>query len=256
MAIALPPILARVYDWMRTHPCIHFSRREVAEALGISYYTARYALEELARRGLITKHVTWPPRRVFYHAYPPAPPPLPPPPPPPPKEEYIGSEETTGYDIFYNVDEEKYKVRDPKTKELIRTEDKLLIEVTCSMEDYEEGHDVPISLELTGMTLVEKKGIAEIGRLTARNSPIEKAIDRWLIEPVRGTIMEPGWTKLEKRFIGTIDYAFMGASEEPKRAYPCPAPDYPKLRLWMERRSRYIEYRRYPTRGCAEVECE
>jgi hypothetical protein len=294
--IRLPPTLLGVYDWMRAHACQHWTRRELAEALGIGYSTARYALEELTRRGLITRHVAWPPRRIFYHAYPPLPPPLPRLPPPPPKEEYIGDEETTGFDIYYNVEEEKYKIRDSTVihiryrygryrpsqelkvpdeidKEeasrlvesgyaewkLVRTEDKLLIEVTCSLEDYIEGHDIPITLELTGITLVEKMGIADISKLTARNSPIEKAVTKWLEDMVRDRPLEkPGWTKLAKSLIGTIDYAFMGQSEEPKRGYPCPkgAPDYPKIGVWLERRSRYIEYRKYPTVGCAEIEAE
>jgi DNA-binding Lrp family transcriptional regulator len=290
--IRLPPTLLKVYEWMRAHACEHWTRREVAEALGISYSTARYALEELATRGLITRHIAWPPRRIFYHAYPPLPPALPPLPPPPPKEEYIGDEETTGYDIFYNVEEEKYKIRDPTTIhvkyryppyrpseelkipevisreeaskfvewgyaewKLVRTEDKLLIEVTCSLEGYMEGHDVPITLELTGITLVEKMGISDIALLTARNSPIEKAVFKWLEDMVRDRPLEkPGWTKLIKSLIGTIDYAFMGQSEEPKRKYECPAPDYKKIGVWLERKSRYIPYRKYPTVGCDIIE--
>jgi len=168
--------------------------------------------------------------------------------------ELIGTEQTTGYDILYNADMERYLVRHPRTKELLRIENKLLIEVTCSIEDYMEGKDVPIALELTGMTLAQKMGKEEITKITDKEGPIKNAVFNWLMDLVKDRpAQKPGWEKLSKTLVGTIDFSYMGASEEPKREYPCKAPDYPKIRLWLERRSRYIEYRRYPTKGCAEV---
>ncbi|MEM2272574.1 MAG: hypothetical protein QXP56_07910, partial [Archaeoglobaceae archaeon] len=168
--------------------------------------------------------------------------------------EFIATEQTTGWDILYYSEGEKYLVRHPKTKELQRIESKLLIEITCSIEDYMEGHDVPIFLELTGATLVQKMGKKEITIITDKEGPIKNAVFNWLMDQVKDRpAQRPGWEKLSKTLVGTIDFSYMGASEEPKRNYQCKAPDYPKIRLWLERRSRYIEYRRYPPKGCGEV---
>jgi len=265
---------------MRSRACQHLSRREVASALGISYSSARYCLERLARLDLITKHVAWPPYRVFYHVYPPAPPP-PPPPPPPVIEEYIGDEEPTGLDIYYNTDEKKYKVREPdiihfradypphRTSEtlkipdqikdtearklirlgyaefkLVRTEDEIVIELTGSVETFED-HDVPCTLEITAITTVKEKDASEITRITRREGPMEEGLISWLVINA--------WGELARR-LDTIDFAFIGKSIEKKRGYPCVAPNYKKCAVWMERRSRYVARRRYPSVGCDEFE--
>jgi hypothetical protein len=230
--IRLPPTLLKVYEWMRAHACIHWTRREVASALGISYSTARYALEELARRGLITRHIAWPPRRIFYHAYPPLPPALPPPPRPPPREELIGSEEETGYDIWFNLDTRTYMVREPKTYRLIREERKICIELTASMKT-EGGHD-PITCEITVTTYVSGMGLSDVTRV---ESEMERGLMDWLLAE--------GWGMLLHAF-EVIGIAYNGEKTvEEARLYTWTVPDYPIAHVFMERKSAYIALRHY-----------
>jgi hypothetical protein len=169
--------------------------------------------------------------------------------PPIPVEEYIGPEETTGYSLFFNTETRKYSVRDPITKELLRTEDILIIETTASVETS-IGHDIPETgpmLEITSITQVDETDSSEIDRITAAEGPIETGLITWLIHE--------GWGELARAF-DTIDHAFLGKTEQPKRGYPCQPDDYPTIRLWMERRSRFVPHRRYPSTGCAEFEAE
>lgn len=173
--------------------------------------------------------------------------------PPIPEEQWIGPEETTGYSIFYNTETKKYPIRDPETKELLRTEDILVIETTASVETN-VGHDIPITLEITAITQVEyneekdkEYDAAEIDRITSPDGPIESGLILWLVRN--------GWGEVARAF-DTIDHAFLGKTEQPKRGYPCEPEFYPKIRVWLERRSRYVPHRRYPTSGCAEFDAE
>jgi len=166
--------------------------------------------------------------------------------PPIPVEEWIGPEETTGYTIFYNIETKKYSIRDPETKELLRTEDNLIIETTASIETS-TGHDVPATLEITVVTQVKETNSSEIYRVTAPEGPIETGLITWLIHE--------GWGELARAF-DTVAHAFLGKTEQHKRGYPCEPDDYPTVRLWMERRSRFVPHRRYPSSGCAEFDAE
>jgi ribosomal protein S25 len=222
--IRLPPTLLKVYEWMRAHACEHWTRREVAEALGISYSTARYALEELATRGLITKHVAWPPRRIFYHAYPPLPPAVPPPPKPPPGEELIGDEECSGYDIWFNLDTETYMVREPKTYRLIREERKICMELTYSIETH-EGHEVPLIVEITTTTLVEKMGLSDLINVA---KDIDRRLKDWLIENNWGNVIH-AVTKTGEAFNGEKHIEETGW-------YPWIVPDYPRVYVYVEKK--------------------
>lgn len=167
-------------------------------------------------------------------------------PPPIPPEELIAPEEITGYNIYYHTQDLNYPIRHPDTNELIRTESELVIEITGSVETR-TGHDVPMVLEITAITTVAEADLAEITRITRRNGPIETAVINYL----KGE----GWGPLA-RALDTIDEAFLGKSIEEMRGYPCVAPDYPTIAIWLERRSRFIRKRRYPSSGCDEIEAE
>jgi len=101
----------------------------------------------------------------------------PPPPPPPPPEQFIADEECSGYSIYYDLDNEIYNVRDPDTKELIRSEEKICLELTASIDTH-EGHDVPLTVEITTTSYVKQK---TIGELVTTERDTEKALRDYLI---------------------------------------------------------------------------
>lgn len=243
--MALRPELIEVYEYVRWQP-EWVSRKQVAEALDISYGAARYRLWKLARLGWLREFTTWPPRRIFYGLRPVKPPP-PPPPPPPLDEELIGDEEVTGLTIYYHTKKRKYMVRHPETAELVRVEDTLLIETTASLAT-DVGHDVPVNLEITAITTVTETSASEVFRITKENGPIELALILWMKQDLKFGALA--------RAVDTIDHAFMGQSQEGTRGYPCPAPAYPTLGAWVERRSRYIGFRKYPKAGCDHIQAE
>jgi hypothetical protein len=162
------------------------------------------------------------------------------------REEWIADEEITGLDIYYHLDEEVYHIRDPDTRELIRTEEELVIELTGSIVT-EVGHDIPTALEITAITTIKQKDNTEIKRITRREGPLESGLIGWLVHE--------GWGDLARR-LDSVDFAFLGKSIEHKRAYPCIAPSYPKTAIWIERKSHYVSKRRYPEKGCAEYDAE
>ena len=232
-----PPITPRleaVLSYMKERACEWISRREVAEALGISYWAARARLERLAALGLIEKRIQPRPRRVYYHYAPPKPPPpLPPPPPPPPEEIPIGPEECSGYQIYYHPDEKIYKIRHPETNELIREDKKLAVEWTGTI-DTNVGHDVPITLEITAVTYVTEADDTEISRI---ETEMDRRILKWLIET--------GWGPLARALEATSS-AYNGETHvKTAKLYPFTVPDYPQMHILCERRSRYIPERTY-----------
>lgn len=164
----------------------------------------------------------------------------------PPVEEFIGDELLTGLDIYYHLEDLVYNIRDPETKELVRTEKELVIEVTGSIRTR-VGHDVPITLEITAITTVSEADGTEIIRITKRMGPLESG----LIDYLKGT----AWGELARR-LDTMDHSFLGKSLEPRRSYPCEAPDYSSVAVWLERKSRYVKKRRYPETGCDYYEAE
>jgi len=164
--------------------------------------------------------------------------------------EYISIEETTGYLIFYSHEMTRYLIANPDTRELLRIEKGIVIETTGAIETEVGSTDTPISLEITAITNVEEMGLSDIERIIRADGPIESAILEWM--------KREGWGPLARKMDPeSISHAFMGKAEEPKRNYITTAPKYPKIAVWMERRSRYIPYRRYPVeRGYDIIEAK
>lgn len=148
----------------------------------------------------------------------------PPPPPPPPGEELIGDEAITGYTIFYHIENKNYPVRDPDTKELIRTETKICIELTYSISTS-TGHDVPVVVEITCTTYVKEKDRSAIFQA-------ERAID----EGLRHWLILNDWANLlsgfEKKGVG-----FNGENIIIERGwYSWAIPDYPRVHVLVEKK--------------------
>lgn len=160
--------------------------------------------------------------------------PPPPPPPPPPEEELIGDEAITGYDIYYNTETKKYVIRHPETRELIRTEDKLVIEWTGSLETG-VGHDVPMTVEITAVVAVKEFDGDDIINLTKEDGDYDTAL-YVKIDTVWGVTLLNALRKIG------ISYNGYSIAE---RWYPFPIHDYPIAHVFFERKSRYIKLRGY-----------
>ncbi|MEM2293384.1 MAG: hypothetical protein QXX41_08925 [Nitrososphaerota archaeon] len=163
--------------------------------------------------------------------------------------EFISVEAITGYLIYYSHEMAKYLIADPDTRELLRIESGLVIETTGTIETN-VGHDVPITLEITAITNIEGMDLADIERIIREDGPIESAILEWM--------KSEGWGALARKMDPqSISHAFIGKTVEPKRNYIVTAPKYRKIAVWIERRSRYIPYRRYPVeRGYDIIEAK
>lgn len=139
-------------------------------------------------------------------------------------EELIADEECTGYDIFYDVERKKYVVRDPKTKEKIREENKICMELTASIETS-EGHEVPVVVEITCTTYVKQMSLSE---LVKAEKAVEEGLRKWLIEQ--------GWEALMHGF-EKVGVAYNG-EEHIKKAgrYTWFVHDYPRVNVLVEKK--------------------
>ena len=144
--------------------------------------------------------------------------------PPPVREERVADEECTGYDIFYDLDDKIYNIRDPETRELIRRENKICMELTASIETG-GGHDVPVVVEITCTCYVKEKGLTD---LIAAEKKVEASLREWLIEQ--------GWANLIHAFIKE-GVAYNGEEHVKAEArYPWFIPDYPKVHVLVEKK--------------------
>lgn len=130
----------------------------------------------------------------------------------------------TGYDIFYDVERKKYVVRDPKTKQKIREENKICMELTASIETS-EGHDVPVVVEITCTTYVKQMSLSE---LVKAEKTVEEGLRNWLIEQ--------GWEQLMRAF-EKVGVAYNG-EEHVKKAgrYTWLVHDYPRVNVLVEKK--------------------
>lgn len=159
-------------------------------------------------------------------------------PPPPVREERVADEGCSGMDIFFDLDDKIYNVRDPDTRELIRREDKICLELTASI-DTEEGHDVPVAVEITCTCYVTK---LDLSTLIKTEKKVEQALRNWLIEQ--------GWGSLIDAFMkeGVL---YNGEKHVHDVAlYSWFIPDYPKVHAFVEKK----EPRRRSYSGDFEVE--
>lgn len=153
-------------------------------------------------------------------------------------EEWLGDEACSGNDIWWNALNKQYVVRKPRTKgqligELVRREKKLGITYTASIETG-KGHDVPLTVEITTVTLVREKDLAAIAE-------VERQLDRktmdYMVQNAWANLM-PSFEKKGIEFNG--EHHILNI-----RLYPFKVPDYPTAHLLIERKSRYIPDRKY-----------
>jgi hypothetical protein len=145
------------------------------------------------------------------------------PPPPPPGEEIIGDEGITGYTIYFNFETEKYPVKD-ENGNLIRTENKICIELTYSISTS-TGHDVPVVVEITCTTYVKEKSRTDI--LQAQRD-IDEALTHWLILNDWANLLE-GFEKKGVTYNGENAIIERGW-------YTWPIPDYPRVHVTVEKK--------------------
>jgi len=144
--------------------------------------------------------------------------------PPPVREERVADEECTGMDIFFDLDDKIYNVRDPETRELIRREEKICMELTASIETG-GGHDVPVVVEITCTCYVKEKGLSD---LIAAEKKVEASLREWLIEQ--------GWGNLIQAFIKE-GVAYNGEEHVKAEArYSWFISDYPKVHALVEKK--------------------
>ncbi|MHA1834982.1 MAG: hypothetical protein ACTSV7_13470 [Candidatus Baldrarchaeia archaeon] len=142
----------------------------------------------------------------------------------PPEEEFVADEECTGNDIYYNMETDKYSVRDPDTNKLIRTENKICMEFTASISTF-EGHDVPLIVEITATTYCDEMGLSE---LTEAEKKVEEGLRNWLIEQNWGNVIDA--------FIKE-GIAYNGEQHvEARVRYPWDVPDYPAVHVKVEKK--------------------
>lgn len=153
--------------------------------------------------------------------------------PPPLREELIGDESCSGYDIYFDLDEKIYVVRDPDTRELIRREYKIAVALTASIRTG-VGHDVPITLEITAVTYISEMDSADIITL---ERTLETETMNWLREQGWGALLR-AFEKIGVEFNGETHVDAVGL-------YPFRVPDFPRVHFYVERRSRYIKKRYY-----------
>jgi hypothetical protein len=153
-------------------------------------------------------------------------------------EEWLGDEACSGMDIFWNALDKQYVVRKPRVKdqligELVRREKKLGLTYTGSIETS-EGHDVPLAVEITTVTLVREKDPAAIAE-------VERQLDRKTMDYMARNAWANLMPSFEKKGI-----EYNGEHHILKiRLYPFKVPDYPTAHLLIERKSRYIPDRKY-----------
>lgn len=155
------------------------------------------------------------------------------PPPPAPPEELIGDESCSGYDIWFDLTDNIYRIRDPDTKELIREEDKIAVALTASIRTG-KGHDVPIALEITAVTYITEMSLSEIVTLEKN---LERTTMNWLRQEGWGALL-PSFEKIGVELNGETHVDHVGL-------YPFSVPDHPEIHFYVERRSRYIKKRTY-----------
>lgn len=156
--------------------------------------------------------------------------------PPPPPEQLIGDEAITGYTIWYNPETKKYIVRHPETKEVIRIENKIVVEWTGSIETR-VGHDVPMTVEITAVTAVEEFDESDIITLTREDGDYDQSLYN-KTRTVFGSALLGAIRK-----IGII-YNGLSIVEE-KKWYSFPVHDYSIAHVFFERKSRFIKLRGY-----------
>ena len=98
-----------------------------------------------------------------------------------PRGEYIGIEDATGYEIYYNPELKKYYVYRPVKYDLEREEEELVVFYIASIETGhrekgQRGHE-PITVEIRGITVVKEKGAEEIEEITGRDEEMMGEID-------------------------------------------------------------------------------
>ncbi|MEM2568156.1 MAG: hypothetical protein QXH20_06795 [Candidatus Bathyarchaeia archaeon] len=149
----------------------------------------------------------------------------------PPKEEYIGDEECSGYDLYFNLDTRKYVVRHPTTKEIIREEEKICMELTASIST-ETGHDVPLIVEISATTLVKDM---DLSRLLSAEKEVEEGLRRWLIEQGWGNVIH-AYEKVGVAYNGEKHIIETGW-------YTWTVPNYPRVHVYVEKKEpRRAEY--------------
>lgn len=145
--------------------------------------------------------------------------------PPPIREEFIADEECSGMNIYFDLDGKNYNVRDPDTRELIRTNDKIAMELTASISTR-TGHDKPLLVEITCTTYVEEMGLSE---LIAAEKKVEEGLRNWLLDKGWGYVIHA----FEK--VG-VAYNSEGHILEVGR-YPWTIPDYPEVYVLVEKKA-------------------
>jgi len=161
--------------------------------------------------------------------------------PPPPPPIYIGTEEKTGYDIYYNPTTKAYVIIHPTTKERIREEHKIVIEYTASIVTGEPrpGAREFIDVEITAITAVKEMDSSEMAK-------VEKDMD----SAVMTHLVETGWGYTLPAFTKTgIAYNGLSIIEE-QRHYGYPVPQHPRMAIHVEKTERSVRPRDY---GWAEV---
>jgi hypothetical protein len=146
--------------------------------------------------------------------------------------ERVGTESCSGLDIYFDPSRSIYVVKHPQTKEIVREEDKICIELTASIKT-EGGHD-PITCEITVTTYVSNMGTSD---LVGVEKEMEDGLKRWLNEQGLGFLLEA----FEK-----VGVAYNGEKHvDEVKLYPYDVPDYPTAYIYLERRSVYIRLRTY-----------
>lgn len=153
-------------------------------------------------------------------------------------EQLIGDEACSGNTIFYTALRKEYVVRKPKHGEqligdLVRREKKLGLTYTASIETG-EGHDVPLDVEITAVTLVKEMEKDDV--LTVERE-MDKAVIRHLMETNWDNLM-PSFEKKGVEYNGEQHIRNI-------HLYPFRVPDYPTAHVLVERKSRYIPKRTY-----------
>ena len=146
----------------------------------------------------------------------------------PPEEEWVSDESITGYDIYYNRQTKKYVVRDPKTKDPIRTEDKICLEYTASIKTGPswKAHE-KLVVEITCTTYVEEMGLTDLMRA-------EKKVEQALLDYLKQTPFANAISGFEKTGVA---YNGQNLIEE-KRWYPWEVPDFPKVNVQIEKKEK------------------
>lgn len=138
--------------------------------------------------------------------------------------EWISTEECTGYDIYFNPETLKYIIRDPETKEIIREETKIAMELTASIKTS-GGHDKPVVVEITATTYLKEKDSAEV---IATEKQVNTALTDWLTEQ--------GWERLIHAY-EKVGSAYNSETHIRKVGrYPWEIPSYPKVHVLVEKK--------------------